>query len=76
MNSAGRISQETGGTTAREARPVRQAGEEYLNKNGKSAIRFGGVNHLAMVTNDMDKTVRFYRDILGLRLVATTGNSR
>lgn len=47
-----------------------------MHKNGKSAIRFGGVNHLAMVTGDMDKTVRFYRDILGLRLVATTGNSR
>ena len=24
-----------------------------------------GINHMAMVTNDMDKAVRFYRDIMG-----------
>ncbi len=29
-------------------------------------MNFRGVNHLAMVTNDMDKTVRFYRDVLGM----------
>ena len=27
---------------------------------------FSGINHLAMVTDDMDQTVRFYRDVLGL----------
>ncbi len=32
------------------------------------------INHLAMVTGDMEKTVRFYRDVLGMPLVATTGN--
>lgn len=31
---------------------------------------YRGVNHLALVTNDMDKTVRFYRDVLGMRLIA------
>ena len=31
------------------------------------------VNHLAMVTDDMEKTVRFYRDILGMRVVGTMG---
>lgn len=35
---------------------------------------FKGINHLALVTGDMEKTVRFYRDILGMPLVATTGN--
>ncbi len=35
---------------------------------------YQGIHHLALVTNDMDKTVRFYRDILGMKLVATTGN--
>jgi len=35
---------------------------------------YQGIHHLAMATNDMDKTVRFYRDILGMDLVATTGN--
>ena len=31
-----------------------------------------GVNHLALVTPDMDATVRFYAGVLGMRLVATT----
>ena len=33
-----------------------------------------GINHLAMVTGDMDGTVRFYQEVLGLPVVATTGN--
>ena len=33
-----------------------------------------GFNHLAMVTGDMDKTVRFYRDVLGMQLVGAIGN--
>lgn len=37
-------------------------------------VHYAGVNHLALVTNDMDATVRFYRDVLGMELVATTGN--
>ncbi len=36
-------------------------------------IRFNGVNHLAMATGDMDKTIRFWRDLLGMRLVAGLG---
>ena len=34
---------------------------------------WGGINHLALVTNDMDATVRFYAGVLGARLVATIG---
>lgn len=30
-----------------------------------------GVNHLALVTNDMDATVRFYTGVLGMPLVTT-----
>lgn len=30
-----------------------------------------GVNHLALITPDMDQTVRFYHGVLGMRLVAT-----
>jgi catechol 2,3-dioxygenase-like lactoylglutathione lyase family enzyme len=30
-----------------------------------------GINHLAMVTPDMDATVRFYHGVLGMRLVST-----
>jgi catechol 2,3-dioxygenase-like lactoylglutathione lyase family enzyme len=35
--------------------------------------RWRGINHLALVTNDMDATVRFYHGTLGGRLVATIG---
>ena len=34
-----------------------------------------GINHLAMVTNDMEKPVRFYRDVLGFPLVAGIGGN-
>jgi catechol 2,3-dioxygenase-like lactoylglutathione lyase family enzyme len=37
-------------------------------------VQYQGIHHLAMATNDMEKTVRFYRDILGMPLVATTGD--
>src|SRR6516165_8699898 len=35
--------------------------------------RWRGVNHLALITTDMDATVRFYHGALGARLVATIG---
>lgn len=34
---------------------------------------YNGVNHLAMVTADMDMTIRFWRDLLGMRLVVGLG---
>lgn len=37
-------------------------------------MNFRGINHLALVTNDMEGTVRFYRDVLGMPLVAAIGN--
>jgi catechol 2,3-dioxygenase-like lactoylglutathione lyase family enzyme len=36
-------------------------------------VRWQGVNHLALVTADMDQTVRFWHNVLGARLVATIG---
>jgi len=33
--------------------------------------RWRGINHLALVTPDMDATVRFYHGVLGMRLVST-----
>ena len=36
-------------------------------------VKYSGVNHLALVTGDMDRTVRFWRDLLGLPLVAGMG---
>lgn len=38
------------------------------------AVRWAGLNHLALVTNDMDTTTRFWHGVLGARLVATVGN--
>jgi catechol 2,3-dioxygenase-like lactoylglutathione lyase family enzyme len=37
------------------------------------APRWRGINHLALVTDDMDSTVRFYHGVLGARVVATIG---
>jgi catechol 2,3-dioxygenase-like lactoylglutathione lyase family enzyme len=36
-------------------------------------VRYTGINHLAMATRDMDSTIRFWRDLLGMRLVAGLG---
>lgn len=36
-------------------------------------VKYRGINHLALVTGDMDKTIRFWRDLLGMRLVAGIG---
>lgn len=36
-------------------------------------VSFNGVNHLAMATGDMDRTIRFWRDLIGLRLVTGLG---
>ncbi len=41
---------------------------------GSEPPRWRGINHLALVTNDMDATVRFYHGVLGARLVATLAN--
>ena len=37
-------------------------------------MRFRGVNHLALVSSNMDRTVRFYTQVLGLRLVRAQRN--
>jgi catechol 2,3-dioxygenase-like lactoylglutathione lyase family enzyme len=38
-------------------------------------VTYTGVNHLAMVTGDMAATIRFWRDLLGMRLVAGLGRT-
>lgn len=35
--------------------------------------KYTGLHHLAFITNDMEKTVRFWRDLLGMRLVYAYG---
>lgn len=36
-------------------------------------ISYTGVNHLALVTGDMDSTIRYWRDLLETRLIAGLG---
>jgi catechol 2,3-dioxygenase-like lactoylglutathione lyase family enzyme len=48
--------------------------ELWVASSESSAARrpaWRGVNHLALITPDMDGTVRFYHGVLGMRLVAT-----
>jgi catechol 2,3-dioxygenase-like lactoylglutathione lyase family enzyme len=36
-------------------------------------IKYTGINHLAMATGNMDSTIRFWRDLLGMKLIAGLG---
>jgi catechol 2,3-dioxygenase-like lactoylglutathione lyase family enzyme len=41
-----------------------------------AVIKYSGINHIALATKDMDLTIRFWRDLLGLKLVAGLGEQR
>jgi catechol 2,3-dioxygenase-like lactoylglutathione lyase family enzyme len=45
-----------------------------MTTTGPDAPHWRGINHLALITPDMDATVRFYHGVLGARLVAHLGN--
>lgn len=38
--------------------------------------KYKGIQHLAMITDDMEKTIKFWRDLLGMRLLSATGDGR
>ena len=40
-----------------------------------SSVQWAGLNHLALITNDMDVTTRFWHGVIGAPLVATIGNA-
>ena len=46
---------------------------ENATVEGTTTPAWSGINHLALITNDMDATVRFYHGVLGARLAATVG---
>lgn len=48
---------------------------EVVQAGGAAQKRLRGLNHLALFTHDMEATVRFYRDILGLKIVRTNGRA-
>lgn len=37
-------------------------------------VTFRGINHLALVTSNLDATIRFWRDLLGMRLIVGLGH--
>ncbi len=39
-------------------------------------INYRGINHIALATGDMDNTIRFWRDLIGMRLIAGLGDHR
>ena len=41
---------------------------------GEKPVQWAGLNHLALVTNDMDVTTRFWHGVIGAPLAATIGN--
>ncbi len=38
-------------------------------------IRYTGINHLAMATGDIDRTIRFWRDLLEMPLIVSLGRA-
>jgi catechol 2,3-dioxygenase-like lactoylglutathione lyase family enzyme len=42
-----------------------------MDKTKSSKFEIRGMNHLALHSSDMDRTVRFYQDVLGMPLVKT-----
>jgi catechol 2,3-dioxygenase-like lactoylglutathione lyase family enzyme len=38
-------------------------------------IKYKGINHIALATADMDRTIRFWRDLLSMRLVVGLGRA-
>ncbi len=45
-----------------------------MDPDTREAPHWRGVHHLALITTDMDATVRFYHGVLGARLVCHLGN--
>jgi catechol 2,3-dioxygenase-like lactoylglutathione lyase family enzyme len=48
----------------------------YVTELGPATGRIHGTNHLALVVDDMDASVRFYRDLLGFKVVRTASYPR
>jgi catechol 2,3-dioxygenase-like lactoylglutathione lyase family enzyme len=46
---------------------------DRVDPGGTMSNIWSGLNHLALITNDMDRTVRFWHGVMGADLVATIG---
>lgn len=49
--------------------------KDILQTKGPAVGKLNRMNHIVLVCRDMEESVRFYRDILGLKLVGTGGGS-
>jgi catechol 2,3-dioxygenase-like lactoylglutathione lyase family enzyme len=49
----------------------RQPHQQVLQVQGPAAGKIGGINHLVLFVGDLDEAVKFYRDVLGLKVVRT-----
>ena len=47
---------------------------EFLVK--EADLKYTGIHHIALITDDMDKTIRFWRDLLGMKMLAATGDGQ
>ena len=47
----------------------------YVTQAGAATGRIHGTNHLVLIVDDMDASVRFYRDLLGFTVVRTTARA-
>jgi catechol 2,3-dioxygenase-like lactoylglutathione lyase family enzyme len=48
-----------------------QPHQELVVSKGEAAGKISGINHVVLVCKDMNRSLVFYRDILGLKLVQT-----
>lgn len=53
------------------ARSIGRGGQEVVVGRQNSEFELRGVNHVALVSRDMARTVAFYRDVLGMPLTKT-----
>jgi catechol 2,3-dioxygenase-like lactoylglutathione lyase family enzyme len=44
-----------------------------MDQTNLTGVPWQGLNHLALITNDMDATVRFWHGVMGAPLIATIG---
>ena len=51
-----------------EHEKIKQFRENY---DGSNSMKITGINHLALVSSDMERTCKFYGEVLGLRLTKT-----
>ena len=68
-------SETAGGSTQKQQRDEVdhdcRPGEERMMTTSEGRFEFGGVNHLALVCRDMERTVDFYSGVLGMPLIKT-----